>query len=305
MKKKMIQIIIVTAFAFLLSCIIHSNTEDKIETDIQVIDGYAVKVSETLDTKSVERAIMRFRDINTTYLSGTDSKIYYSIVADKAYFIKDNPKCTFDYVSLTEMMEEEMDFAEYIDILPLLSLDDYYKTDVHWRQEKLLDVASLLAQTMGTTVETEYTSVSIPNPFYGSYMQEADLAVDADTLYYMENDTLKNCKVYDYEEDSYISVYQPNLAEGKKAYDLFLSGSKSLLTIENPNATTKRELIVFRDSFASSLAPLLASGYAKITLVDIRYISSAQLKNFITFEHQDVLFLYSTPVLNNSITLRG
>ena len=34
---------------------------------------------------------------------------------------------------------------------------------------------------------------------------------------------------------------------------------------------TDRELVIFRDSFASSLAPLLMEQYAKITLVDIRY----------------------------------
>ena len=39
-------------------------------------------------------------------------------------------------------------------------------------------------------------------------------------------------------------------------YSVFLSGSKSLLTITNPSADTDRELVIFRDSFASSLAPL-------------------------------------------------
>ena len=87
-------------------------------------------------------------------------------------------------------------------------------------------------------------------------------------------------------------------------YELFLSGSKSLLTIENPYAESDRELVMFRDSFGSSLAPLLVSGYAKITLVDIRYISPELLDRFIDFESQDVLFIYSAPVLNNSITLK-
>ena len=85
---------------------------------------------------------------------------------------------------------------------------------------------------------------------------------------------------------------------------MFLSGSKSLLTIENPNATTDKELIIFRDSFGSSIAPLLAEGYAKITLVDIRYMSPNMLGNFMEFTDQDVLFLYSTGVLNNSITIK-
>ena len=78
----------------------------------------------------------------------------------------------------------------------------------------------------------------------------------------------------------------------------------SLLTIENPNADTDRELVIFRDSFGSSLAPLLVPGYAKVTLADIRYLLSSQMGKYLTFTDQDVLFLYSAPVLNNSETLK-
>ena len=61
---------------------------------------------------------------------------------------------------------------------------------------------------------------------------------------------------------------------------------------------------MFRDSFGSSLAPLLLEGYARVTLVDIRYISPALLDRFISFADQDVLFLYSTSVLNSSETIK-
>ena len=62
-----------------------------------------------------------------------------------------------------------------------------------------------------------------------------------------------------------------------------------------------KNLILFRDSYGSSLAPLLASGYRTITLVDLRYLSSDQLDQYIDFEDQDVLFLYR---LNNSLSMR-
>ena len=91
-----------------------------------------------------------------------------------------------------------------------------------------------------------------------------------------------------------------NKAFGNDPYEMFLSGSLSLITIENPNATTDKELIIFRDSFGSSITPYLIEGYEKITLVDIRYLSSKMLHMFIEFDDQDVLFLYSTLVLNNA-----
>jgi len=61
---------------------------------------------------------------------------------------------------------------------------------------------------------------------------------------------------------------------------------------------------MFRDSFGSSLAPLLVEGYKKITMVDIRYINSDVLDAFIEFNDQDVLFVYSTLLLNSSLGIR-
>ena len=89
---------------------------------------------------------------------------------------------------------------------------------------------------------------------------------------------------------------------------MFLSGARvSLVVIENPNATTDKELIVFRDSYGSSLIPLLAEGYSKITAVDLREITVAQLlnQNLIDLESaDDVLFIYSTLILNNGRSLK-
>ncbi|MBQ5885563.1 MAG: hypothetical protein IIW79_04055 [Clostridia bacterium] len=70
------------------------------------------------------------------------------------------------------------------------------------------------------------------------------------------------------------------------------------MRIENEAATTDKELIIFRDSFGSSIAPYFAEGYKSVTLVDIRYISPQTVANFVDFENKDVLFLYSTSVLN-------
>ena len=97
---------------------------------------------------------------------------------------------------------------------------------------------------------------------------------------------VKRGKVYDLEK------YQSSADK----YNLYLSGPTSIITIDNPNTKTKKELILFRDSFGSSKAPILIENYGKITLIDFRYI-----EQYIKFENQDILFLYSVPVLNSGI----
>ncbi len=59
------------------------------------------------------------------------------------------------------------------------------------------------------------------------------------------------------------------------------------------SSPSDRELVVFRDSFGSSLIPLLAQGYARTTVIDIRYIAPSRLDQLVSFHGQDVLFLFS------------
>ena len=47
-------------------------------------------------------------------------------------------------------MRNHMNYADYIDITGTLDITDYYKTDTHWRQEKLPETAVVLAKGMGT-----------------------------------------------------------------------------------------------------------------------------------------------------------
>lgn len=99
-------------------------------------------------------------------------------------------------------------------------------------------------------------------------------------------------------------MYYPDKFYGIDPYDLFLAGPQPLITIENPNAKTDKELFLFRDSFGSSLAPLFTSAYAKVTLIDLRYMDSRMIPSLVDFgENPDVLFMYSAQILNNSETL--
>ena len=83
-------------------------------------------------------------------------------------------------------------------------------------------------------------------------------------------------------------------------------GATPLLRIDNPNSSTNKELIIFRDSYGSSLTPLLVEGYKKIIVVDTRYISPKILDQYIEFtnQNQDVIFEYSTSLINDSIKIK-
>ncbi len=125
------------------------------------------------------------------------------------------------------------------------------------------------------------------------------LPIEPDSITYLEHDNFSDCTIINHENGKEISMYDLDKAVGRDPYEMFLSGSLSVITIDNPNAATDKELVIFRDSFGSSLAPLLVEGYAKITILDARYLNEAMIGKFVEFDEQDVLFIHCTSVINN------
>lgn len=276
------------------------------KSGIYISQGYAAAQEYPLSEASVNHALERFSSVYETYLSSTDSRIYLAIVPDKGFYLAQSAgQLSLDYDRLFAMVEGGMPWASPIRLTDSLSIQDYYRTDTHWRQETLGETAAAIAAAMGASLPAEYETVDVSSAFRGVYAGQYALPVEPDALRYLTNGTIASLRVYNYETGAEIPVYDLTLAAGRDGYEMFLGGTKALLTIENPNAETDRELVIFRDSFGSSIAPLLAQGYAKVTVVDIRYMAPALAGRFVDLSQaDDVLFLYSTGVLNHSETIQ-
>ena len=274
---------------------------------IYLSQGYAAKQEHPLNEASVEHALDRFNKVYESYLLPNGSKVWMALVPDKGFYLAEQSgHLALDYAAMDALLREGMPWAEHIDLTGTLTLEDYYRTDTHWRQEALPDTAAAVCEALGVTAfrPEELTLVPLERPFYGVYCGQAALPMRAETMYILDSEILSECTVFDHETGRYGQIYDLAAMENRDQYDVFLSGAKSLLTIENPNAASDKELIVFRDSFGSSLVPLLVKDYKTVTLVDIRYVQQGMLGRFLDFRGQDVLFLYSTLVMNNSSTIK-
>jgi len=272
---------------------------------IYLHSGYAAKQEYPLNEASLNHAISRFQTLYEKYL--TDSQVFMAIVPDKGYYLAENSgHLAMDYDRLYTRFAEELPWAAQIDLRQALTLEDYYRTDTHWRQENLLTAARTICQEMGITAPKaeDYTKTEISRPFYGVYYGQAALPMAPDTMYVLESELLQNSTVYDHESGKTVAVYDESKLQSKDLYEIFLSGSRSLLTIQNPAGTPGKELLVFRDSFGSAMVPLLLQDYETVTVIDIRYLQIDLLERFVEFTGQDVLLLYSTLVLNNSSTIK-
>lgn len=265
-------------------------------------DGHLMEMDERLDEKQVKYAVRLFNKILENH--SEIASAYYSVVPDKNYFLaQENGYPCMDYEALFALTEAIN--AEKIDVASLLSIDDYYQTDSHWRQERLQAVVETLCEAMGAEAAPyeSYTQHTMQG-FSGVYTDHTAYSLLKENLVYLDNDVIDNAVVQRLDDKTQewmqMPMYGISSFTNADPYDIYLSGAQSLITIENPSSTNDKHLIIFRDSFTSSLAPLLTESYAKITLVDIRYIASSYVDTFVDFENADVLFLYSTTLLNSA-----
>ena len=273
--------------------------------DVYVADGYISKIDYPLSEKAMDNAVRKFQNIYKRYMEGTNVNVYYSIIPDKNCFLaEENGYPAYDFSEMQSYMNSKLTNMTYIDISGLLSVEDFYVTDTHWKQENIQDVAVALGNAMGTPLQAKYEMVTLDIPFYGVYYGQLGLPVKADEISYLNNTLFDSCIITNHENGKTIPMYSMDKAEGRDPYEMFLSGSLAVITIENPNATTDKELVIFRDSFGSSLTPLLVEGYSKITVLDARYLNEGMIGNFVTFDNQDVLFIHSSGVINNETAFK-
>ncbi|MBE5876527.1 MAG: hypothetical protein E7290_06525 [Lachnospiraceae bacterium] len=296
------------AFRGMKAFFVYDILLQKENNDIYVVNGHAAKLEYPMNETSIMKAAEKMSALQEKYFSNAD--VYYAIVPDKNYFLaKENGYPSLDYENLEALMQENLDGMTYIPIWDTLTVEDYYTTDTHWRQEHLGETVERLAEYMGFSdyVMTEFEQREIPD-FYGVYYGQSALALPAESMYYLTNEVIDAATHFNVETNQTKPLYELDLLEDEALmdkYNIYLGGAVAIQTITSPKAAGDGRLIIFRDSFTSSLAPLLTNAYQEIVLIDTRYVSAGFLGNFVDFTDADVLFLYNPLVLNNSTMLKN
>lgn len=312
--------------------------QQKENNDIYVAGGHAAKLEYPLNEASIKRLAAKMKGLRQQYFP--DQTVWYAIVPDKNYFLAEqNGFPSLDYEHMSSLLSQELgaDSASdtairYMDITSDLTIDDYYHTDTHWRQERILAVARRVADTLGMGGFLSFAadsqgalSENIIKDFYGVYYGQAALPMEPDNIVYLTSAVTDEARVWSLEENTqsgknagkvvlpdeegavWKAVYQTEKLEDGKSldkYDVFVGGASSLQIIRSPKAATEKRIILFRDSYTSSLAPLLLEAYSEIVLIDLRYIDSARIGAYVDFAGADILFLYNTSIVNHSEMLK-
>lgn len=266
-------------------------------------EGYWVQYRGGYDEKSASAFCRKLESLADTMLTD-QNHLYYALIPDKSHYLPDEGYPVLDFSALEQQVQQEISprFTQ-IELADVLTLDSYYKTDLHWRQETLQPVLDALGNAMDFSLDLSQWQPHQMDSFVGSYGKYIS-SPTPETLMYLTSDATEQAQVDNLQTPDVHTVYDLSKLDTNNAYDMFLDGATPLVTIQNPNASTNRELVIFRDSYSSSLAPLLCGVYKTITMIDIRYMVSGLVPQYVTFTNQDVLFLYSGWVVNQSAMLR-
>lgn len=229
------------------------------------------------------------------------NRVFFAIIPDKGYFVKNEYYSKEDYKKMSELLTKELKGITMISLFDSLEISDYYKTDHHWRQERLEKVVKVLGKAMNFTIDLNRFQINTLNSFQGVYAKHLS-QIPEETLCYLTNEVTKRAEVFPYGGKK-TTVYDKSKLSSASAYDFFLSGPNPLITVVNTQAKSERELVIFGDSFSLSLIPLLLPAYGKITMIDLRFAPTDKLSDYVEFQDQDVLMIYNTAVINRSIML--
>lgn len=230
--------------------------------------------------------------------------IYYAIVPDKSVYAE-NYMPGFDLAEAESILLDVLGGYTYIPLADTLQAESFYRTDLHWNQSMISGAANHLLDGMGAAANAAAFPIVTGGDFRGVYAGQLALPTPADVLRYED---VPGLRVHYLDEKTLRfepgPVYDSGRFSGIDPYDMFLRGPQPLIIIEN-DAAPQRALYLFRDSFGSSLAPLLTTAYSSITVIDLRYIHLSLLNQFVDFiPGSDALFLYSSQIFNNPSVLQ-
>lgn len=280
----------------------------KIANNGIVIDrGQAAELSYPLKDKFVDIYLSRLNKVADEHLAGLELKVYHTLIPDKIFYMDDRTGIPrIDYDGLRSRLSAEGPGA-YIDVTDTLCLSDYYGSDPHVKIASMVGMADRLLGQMQAGRVGEVREGEALGPFYGAYYGHSALPLAPDTIVPVYTDAIGQAAVTRYEGKlrSEGTVYDFAKLEAADAYDFFLGGACTVLTLDNPLLPEGRTLYLFSDSFGRSLAPLLLSGYSRIVFYDLRYVSASQALRILPAENDgDVLFAYSLTSLAVSPSLR-
>lgn len=185
----------------------------------------------------------------------------------------------------------------------------YYKTDHHWTSlGAFYTFKDAAASVMGIEedVSDKFVSYAVTDQFNGVLASKSGVGLgEKEDIHIYVPKSGDNDLIVDYVDEGKrrTSLFDSSMLNTRDKYAVFLGGNKSLIDIKTVS-TSKKRLLVIKDSYANSFIQFLTPYYREIVIVDPRYYSGTIQEIMDSYRITDTLFLYSgnTFFTDNSIS---
>ncbi len=183
-----------------------------------------------------------------------------------------------------------------IDLLALLqSKNDeyiYYRTDHHWTTLGAYYAYSDYMLSINREPRDLSTTelINVENFLGTHYSKAKSFNVIPDTLSYIENNAMITIG------ENTDSIYEIEKLETRDKYSMFLRGNAGYSEIQGNG---EGSILVIKDSYANSFVPFLTEDFAKIHVIDLRYLNEGLDAIIKKEDFTNILFLYNTETFVN------
>ena len=171
----------------------------------------------------------------------------------------------------------------------------YYRTDHHWTGEGAYAAYRLFMKTAGREAldYDRFYHHTVPGYVGSTRSRSALWLTKPDVLTMDEPMDAPVTVTFSDDEKAYDSLFFLDHLTEYDWYPLFLDGNHPVTVIENRSAPDGPTLLMVKDSFGNTLAPLLVPSYGKIVLVDPRYYRGSVAELCAEQGADEILFCYS------------
>ena len=171
----------------------------------------------------------------------------------------------------------------------------YYHTDHHWTTRAALRAfLSLSSKWNLGAKEKSFNIEAVSKKFSGVLAASYGERKIKDVLEICAPKKSEGTYTVSYESQSRVtaSVFDTEKLDQRNQYEVFLGGNYDKIVIQTL-AETEDTLLLFKDSFANCLIPMLTPYFTKIVIIDPRYFSDSLQGIIDDNEFTHILFVYN------------
>ncbi len=272
--------------------------------------GYLIEKPDMPDWENVEKNVKSIAALAERH---SDIPVYMSLVPNASHILKDK----MPYGAPVRNQDEDIarirhfggNSIKNIDISSVMKKhaqeEIYYKTDHHWTSLGAYYGFKEIAKEMNLeNVALDYNVYTVAEDFQGTLASKSGYHGSEDTVKIYEPKDVRTEYIVLYTEEGKktTSIYDSASLKKKDKYTVFFGGNHARIDISTTQKE-RRNLLLFKDSYANCMVQFLLPYYQNIIVIDPRYFYDSVDNIIESCMITDILFLYNvnTFVTDNSI----